>query len=354
MDNEQLGNRFNQRRIPKYKAFYKGRPPLDNDEPDVYEKPCMLYNIESIYDGHSDIKGPREIYGSMGAFSHFLNNEDFIVLEDIGIPDKDGESICQDDIVMRVDGALGVVQYGKHLERSSPHAQVGYYLLFPDGGKYTNLDGSLKVIGSIHTHSKLLLDLDALANEFVKAFGQDALSNAILNRSNEYPWLYDYALKVVFDEKSEPLYIQSQGDTSLGLEPLNFELVGILDIPKRLAENDINQELIAKFMLDGHPNGAKTNGAYKPGMVDRISENVIAVFLATQNVNVDSQRKLFSHQDVVEYRSKFPILEYNANWCKYGRYEDFKNAYSQISNTKTIDDALKEVSTNNSKKLGLG
>lgn len=107
------------------------------------------------------------------------------------------------------------------------------------------------------------------------------------------------------------------------LDPLNFELVGIVDVDKMLSENKM--DVLMNFYQYGHP--AK-NLKYKPALIQRVvedNERIIAVFLATKRANPDSDRKLLSIDDLLQYRKDFSI-EFKEEWSGMS-FSEIKDTY---------------------------
>lgn len=121
------------------------------------------------------------------------------------------------------------------------------------------------------------------------------------------------------------IIIHHKGDEAEKMEPLNFEFVGVLDVIKLVQESDDNATLIFEFMQSGHPNGKKSK--YKPGMVQSISERIIAIFLPSKTMNPTSQRKLFSDEEIDEYKAIFSLLEYKDEWKHFTTFEELKQSY---------------------------
>lgn len=127
------------------------------------------------------------------------------------------------------------------------------------------------------------------------------------------------------------------------LEPLNFELVGVLNIEKLISDGRADE--IYTFYQHGHPNGKLSK--YKPGMVKQISDDnggKIAIFLATVDQNPESARKLFSSEDVITYKNQFP-LEFKEEW--YNKTFSFVEQCYKTA-TASLKDAVETVQKMNS------
>lgn len=128
------------------------------------------------------------------------------------------------------------------------------------------------------------------------------------------------------------------------LDPLYFDLVGVIDINLLTKEGRIDE--IMNFYKQGHP--AKTN--YKPALVENIGENIFAIFLATKELNQQSSRKLFSADALTEYRSAFPFI-YKEAW-HHQSFDVIKAGYLLASDLQSAVDEVNKM-TKNSQGLKL-
>lgn len=107
------------------------------------------------------------------------------------------------------------------------------------------------------------------------------------------------------------------------LSPLNFELVGIFNVKKMLSNDKV--DTVLNFYKNGHPS---KNIQYTPALIKRVFENedkIIAIFFATKMINPDSSRKLFTIDQIEDYRQRFD-LEFKEEWNSMS-FEEIKNKY---------------------------
>jgi uncharacterized phage protein (TIGR01671 family) len=136
----------------RFRAWYKGSEfPLDNEDLEDYEKPQMIYNVQKLYDGNGPDNNP--VLGGYDSFGNLIDNEEFVLQQFTGLLDNNGKEIYEGD-VLRNPVYQGVVEYGRVLDGCAM-AYIGFYIKV-DSNTYTNLDGSLEVIGNIFENPELL------------------------------------------------------------------------------------------------------------------------------------------------------------------------------------------------------
>lgn len=102
-------------------------------------------------------------------------------------------------------------------------------------------------------------------------------------------------------------------------DSLAFELAGVMNITA------LDADVLFDFFTCGHPGipGCR----YKPGLIQPIiKDRCFGVFLATEGANPQSERPLFTCDDLEQYRNRFGLVfcdEWNT-WAEV--YNLFKEA----------------------------
>lgn len=128
----------------KFRAWNKGVAPFVEN----WEKPCMIYDVQNLYDGSIDG------LGAYGSFGSILGDTDrFVVEQFTGVLDKDGREIYEGDIVAckveenrpkekEIPRFLGVVEFHEGTYG------VGNYVMTFCSNK--------KVVGNVHQNPGLI------------------------------------------------------------------------------------------------------------------------------------------------------------------------------------------------------
>ena len=86
-----------------------------------------------------------------GTFSEF-NGE---IMQYTGLKDKAGKQIFESDIVKKHNNGIGHIEFGRVLMDGTGSAYSGFFIRKLHGN-YTNLDGTLEIIGNIYENPELL------------------------------------------------------------------------------------------------------------------------------------------------------------------------------------------------------
>jgi hypothetical protein len=119
-----------------------------------------------------------------------------------------------------------------------------------------------------------------------------------------------------------PVIVKHEGDGSSDMEPLNFELAGIIDVIGVM--NKLGIDKLQEFMQVGHPN--KLGIKYRPAIVISVAPALKAqgnnavpfgVLLATKEANPGSSRNLITRAELSDYRSQFAAIEFDPSWSSW-------------------------------------
>lgn len=122
----------------KFRAWKKGAEPFVES----WEKPCMIYGIERLYDGSID---GLESYGSFGGI--LGDTDEFVVEQFTGMMDRDGREIYEGDVVECRVGENGPRFPAIPRFRGEVKFDTGTYGV---GGYVMTFCSRMKVVGNVH------------------------------------------------------------------------------------------------------------------------------------------------------------------------------------------------------------
>lgn len=113
-----------------------------------------------------------------------------------------------------------------------------------------------------------------------------------------------------------PVTIFRKAPEGEDLDDLHYELIGVVDVAK--AYQDYSAELLHEFFIKDHP--AKTH-YLKPCLMKRLVEDdnhaPFAIFIATPEINPQSNRPLVKREDIIAFQEKYPFVHLESTWCSW-------------------------------------
>ena len=126
----------------KFRAWYKGQEFVEGHDPQ------MVYDVQNLYDGNGTSN--IELMCGYSSFGSILADEDFVVMQYIGVNDADGKEIYEGDIVQIIG----------HWSKKTPLVRAVTYegasFLPFDDSDWGWWEGATRVVGNIYENHELL------------------------------------------------------------------------------------------------------------------------------------------------------------------------------------------------------